>query len=101
MPQLQRLPPGETIHPFFYESPTRFGFDEYDVASQGLISHHYAERDGMFGPRSIPFRYVWPSELDLMAQLAGMRRRERWSGWQREPFTSESKKLVGVWEKPR
>ena len=101
MPQLQRLPPGQTIHPFFYKSPTRFGFDEYDLANQGLISHHYAERDGMFGPRSAPFRYVWPSELDLMAQLAGMRRRERWSGWQREPFTSESEKLVGVWEKPR
>ncbi|MEX0675273.1 MAG: class I SAM-dependent methyltransferase [Gaiellaceae bacterium] len=101
LPQLQRLPPGQTIHPFFYESPTRFGFDEYDLPDQGLISHHYAERDGMFGPWSVPFRYVWPSELDLMAQLAGMRRRERWSGWRQEPFTSESEKLVGVWEKPR
>jgi SAM-dependent methyltransferase len=100
MPQLQKLPAGQTIHPFFYESPTRFGFDEYDVANQGLISHHYAEREGTFGPWSIPFRYVWPSELDLMARLAGMRRRERWSGWRREPFTSETEKLVGVWEKP-
>jgi SAM-dependent methyltransferase len=100
MPQTQRLPPGQTIHPFFYESPTRFGLDEYDVANQGLISHHYAERDRTFRHRSIPFRYVWPSELDLMARLAGMRPRERWSGWRREPFTSESEKLVGVWEKP-
>ena len=48
---------------------------------------------------SIPFRYVWPAELDLMAQLAGMRPRERWSGWHGEPFTSESERLVGVWEK--
>jgi SAM-dependent methyltransferase len=101
MPQLRRLPPGETIRPFFYESPTRFGLDEYDLANQGLISHHYAERNGMFGPSSAPFRYVWPSELDLMARLAGMTLRERWSGWQREPFMSESEKLVGVWEKPR
>ena len=100
VPQLQRLPAGQTIYPFSFESPTRFGLDEYDVANQGLISHHYAERDGTFGPRSIPFRYVWPSELDLMARLAGMRRRERWSGWRREPFTSDSEKLVGVWEKP-
>jgi hypothetical protein len=53
-----------------------------------------------FEPRSIPFRYVWPSELDLRARLAGMRRREHWSGWSREPFTSESERLVGVWEEP-
>jgi hypothetical protein len=100
LPALRRLPPGETIQPFFFESPTRFGFDEYDVANQGLISHHYGVRDGTFAPWSIPFRYVWPAELDLMARLAGMRPRERWSGWRREPFTSESGKLVGVWEKP-
>ena len=49
--------------------------------------------------RSIPFRYVWPAELDLMARLAGMTLRERWSGWKREPFTSESTKHVSVWEK--
>jgi SAM-dependent methyltransferase len=100
VPQLQRLPPGETIHAFSFESPTRFGFDEFDIANQGLVSHHYNVRDGSFGPRSIPFRYVWPSELDLMARLAGMRSRERWSGWRHQPFTSESGTLVGVWEKP-
>ena len=48
----------------------------------------------------MPFRYVWPAELDLMARLAGMTLRERWSGWKREPFTSTSEKLVAVWEKP-
>ena len=100
LPRLYRLSPGQTIQPSYYETSTLFGLDEYDLANQGLISHHYADRDGMFGPRSIPFRYVWPAELDLMACLAGMRRRERWSGWRREPFTSESDKLVGVWEKP-
>jgi SAM-dependent methyltransferase len=100
LPRLHRLPPGQTIDPFYYETSTLFGLDEYDFADQALISHHYADRDGTFGPRSIPFRYVWPSELDLMARLAGMQRRERWSGWRREPFTSESEKLVGVWEKP-
>jgi SAM-dependent methyltransferase len=99
IPQLQRLPVGQTIHPFSYESPTRFGLDEYDLANQGLISHHYAEYDRTFGVSSIPFRYVWPSELDLMARLAGMRRRDRWGGWRREPFTSESTMFVGVWEK--
>ena len=48
----------------------------------------------------MPFRYVWPAELDLMAQLAGMRLRDRWEGWDRQPFTSESSQLVSVWEKP-
>jgi SAM-dependent methyltransferase len=100
LPDLQRLPFGDTIHPFRF-SETRVGLDEYDVANQGLISHHYREVDGTFEKLSIPFRYVWPAELDLMARLAGMRLRERWSGWKREPFTSTSEKLVGVWEKPK
>ena len=98
MPDLQRLPRGETFRPF-HVGATHLGFDEIDVANQGLISHHYTLRDGTMKAASAPFRYVWPSELDLMAQLAGMRPRERWSGWKREPFTSESEKLVGVWEK--
>jgi hypothetical protein len=56
--------------------------------------------DGRFELVSVPFRYVWPAELDLMAELAGMQLRERWSGWLREPFTSASGKHVSVWEKP-
>jgi SAM-dependent methyltransferase len=98
VPELRRLPRGETFVPFDV-SPTHLGFDEYDVASQGLISHHYSVVDGKLELNSVPFRYVWPSELDLMARLAGMTLRERWSGWKREPFTSESTKHVSVWEK--
>ncbi|MDQ3672437.1 MAG: methyltransferase domain-containing protein [Actinomycetota bacterium] len=100
VPDLQRLPPGETLLPL-YVGETRWGYDELDVASQGLISHHFAVVDGQLERNSIPFRYAWPAELDLMAELAGMRLRERWSGWKREPFTSESRKHVSVWEKPR
>jgi SAM-dependent methyltransferase len=100
IPQLQRLPPGDTYQAFDV-SPTHLGIDEYDVASQGLISHHYSLVDGELEVVSMPFRYVWPSELDLMARLAGLTRRERWSGWKREPFTSESRMHVSVWEKPR
>jgi SAM-dependent methyltransferase len=99
VPGLQRLPPGETVRAFNVRA-TRLGFDEYDVASQGLISHHYSVVDGKLEVFSVPFRYVWPSELDLMALLAGMTLRERWSGWKREPFTSDSTKHVSVWEKP-
>ena len=99
IPGLQRLPPGETMQ-VFYVSETGWGFDEYDVARQGLTSHHFEIVDGRVERLSVPFRYAWPSELDLMAELAGMRLRERWSGWEREPFTSDSRKHVSVWEKP-
>jgi SAM-dependent methyltransferase len=97
VPQLQRLPPGETVRAFDV-SPTRLGFDEYHVASQGLISHHYRDVDGKLDVVSIPFRYVWPSELDVMARLAGMTLRERWGGWKREPFTNDSAVHISVWE---
>jgi SAM-dependent methyltransferase len=98
VPELRRLPRGETFVPFDV-SPTHLGLDEYDVASQGLISHHYSVVDGKLELNSVPFRYVWPAELDLMARLARMTLRERWSGWKREPFTSDSTKHVSVWEK--
>lgn len=99
VPDLQRLPPGETVRPF-HVSDTRWGFDEYDVAAQGLISHHLEVVDGAVHQQSVPFRYVWPAELDLMAQLAGMTLTDRWSGWDRAPFTSDSRRHVSVWRKP-
>ena len=99
VPALQRLPPGETIRPFAV-TPAHLGFDEYEVATQIAISHHYWMLDGRLDARSVPFRYVWPAELDLMARLAGMTLEERWSGWRREPFTSDSTQHVSVWEKP-
>ncbi len=98
VPALQRLPPGERIRAFTV-TPTRFGFDELDIATQGGVSHHYWLADGRGGVFSMPYRYVWPSELDLMARIAGMSLRERWSDWNREPFTSDSTKHVSVWEK--
>jgi SAM-dependent methyltransferase len=100
LPDLQRLPPGETIRPWEI-SEARLGFDEYDVANQRLVSHHVAFGEADSAERfSMPFRYVWPAELDLMAELAGMRLLERWADWRREPFTGESRKHVSVWEKP-
>jgi SAM-dependent methyltransferase len=100
VPRLRRLPPGETLQ-LIDVSPTHVGFDEYDVARQGLVSHHYWIEGDKVELRSPPFRYVWPSELDLMAQLAGMTLRERYAGWKGEPFTSESEKHVSVWERPK
>jgi len=99
LPLLRRLPPGDRFR-VFDASETHWGIDEYDVAKQGLVSHHFTVVDGKIELASIPFRYTWPAELDLMAQLAGMSLRERWSGWKREPFTNDSEKHVSVWEKP-
>jgi SAM-dependent methyltransferase len=97
VPALQRLAPGDTVLAFDV-GPTHLGFDEFDVASQGLVSHHYSLGDGRLEVVSVPFRYVWPSELDLMARLAGMTLCERWADWRREPFTSAATKHVSVWQ---
>ncbi|HEY2542428.1 MAG TPA: class I SAM-dependent methyltransferase [Gaiellaceae bacterium] len=80
-------------------SDTHIGVDEYDLDSQRLVSHHFSFRDGIWRRASVSFRAVSPDELDLMARLAGMRLRERWSDWDRAPFTAESTKHVSVWEK--
>jgi SAM-dependent methyltransferase len=98
VPDLRRLPPGERFV-VFDGGPDHWGVDEYDVVNQGLISHHFQRRADVFEPSSGPFRYVWPAELDLMAQLAGMELRERLAGWKHEPFTGESRQHVSVWEK--
>ena len=99
VPPWQRLPPGETIIPFDV-SPAHLGFDEVDMATQHSWSHHYWFVDGETKYFSAPFRNVWPSELDLMARLAGMALRERWSDWNREPFTSTSHSHISVWQTP-
>jgi SAM-dependent methyltransferase len=98
VPDLRRLPYGER-YVIFDLGETHWGIDEYDVLNQGLVSHHFQLLDDRIEKSSGPFRYVWPAELDLMAQLAGMELRERWSGWSREPFTSESTTHVSVWQK--
>ena len=100
MPDLRRLPEGATAVVFDI-GERHWGIDEYDVANQGLISHHFTVVDGRVEYGAWPFRYVWPAELDLMAEMAGLRLRERWSGWLREQFTSDSRKHISVWEKPR
>jgi hypothetical protein len=99
VPDLRRLPPGETVRPFAVTSDY-VGFDEYtDLVDQIVYSHHYRLVGDKLDVFSAPFRYVWPAELDLMATIAGMTLRERWSGWTREPFTGESRSHVSVWEK--
>ncbi|OXM63376.1 MULTISPECIES: class I SAM-dependent DNA methyltransferase [Amycolatopsis] len=99
VPALRQLPPGQTVVPFRVGA-TSWAYDVYDVATQAMSSNYVEVTGGRGAFRSIPFRYVWPAELDLMAELAGMRLRERWADWTREPFTGESRKHVSVWQKP-
>ena len=99
VPDLRRLPPGERVRAFNI-SQSRFGFDEYtDFTGQIVYSHHYWTDAGNLRSFSAPFRFVWPSELDLMARIANMTLHERWAGWRREPFTEESDSHVSVWKK--
>jgi hypothetical protein len=99
VPRLRRLPLGETFVPFDV-SADHVGVDEFDVVEQRLISHHYWVRNGEGRTFRSDHRYVWPAELDLMAQLAGMALAQRWSSWRRDPFTSESTSHVSVWQNP-
>ncbi len=98
VPALRRLPPGETVVPFAC-TPAHVGFEGYDVATQSSWSHHWWDENGRLETFSAPFRYVWPAELDLMARLAGLTLRERWENWHSQPFTSESRSHISVWEK--
>ena len=98
VPELRRLPPGQTVLPWRV-TPTHWAFDIYDTATQAMSSNYITVTGGRGEYRSIPFRYVWPSELDLMAQIAGMRLRDRWEDWNGRPFTGDSRRHVSVWEK--
>jgi SAM-dependent methyltransferase len=101
VPDLRRLPPGQTVRPFTV-SRDHLGFEEFTDMTEAQIaySHHYWVVGDKAEVFSAPYRYVWPSELDLMARLAGLTFRERWAGWTREPFTGDSPSHVSVWEKP-
>ena len=98
VPELQRLPLGQTVLPWRAD-PKGMSYYVYDVVNQGLSGQHYLLEDGGFRASPIEMRYTWPSELDLMARLAGMRLQHRWGGWQREPFTALSPSHVSVYEK--
>ena len=99
VPELQRLPLGQTVLPWRAD-PRGMSYYVYDVVNQGLSGQHYLLEDGAFRASPIEMRYAWPAELDLMARLAGMRLEHRWAGWGREPFTALSPAHVSVYRKP-
>lgn len=99
VPDLRRLSPGEDARVFSH-APGYVGYDRYtDLVAQQAVSHHFLANESGIAEVTTPYRYVWPSELDLMAALAGLALRDRWSGWDRSPFTGDSTSHVSVWEK--
>jgi SAM-dependent methyltransferase len=99
VPELQRLPLGQTVLPWRAD-PGAISYYVYDVVTQRLSGRHYYIEDDRIRPSPIEMRYAWPAELDLMARLAGMRLEHRWGGWARESFTGLSPSHVSVYVKP-
>ena len=98
VPELQRLPLGQTVLPWRAE-PGGISAYVYDVVTQRLSGQHHHFIDGRVETTPTEMRYAWPAELDLMARLAGMRLEHRWAGWGREPFTALSPSHVSVYER--
>ena len=100
VPQLRRFPPGQVAVPFDV-GDRHLGFDTYDLKTQSGTSHHYWPGDDGSARYGVSnFRYIWPAECDLMAQIAGMELEERVADWDCSPFTSDSESHVSVWRKP-
>jgi SAM-dependent methyltransferase len=99
VPALRLLPPGQRAVPFDVGDEC-WAYDLYDCATQSMTSNYVDDMDGRALLRSIPFRYVWPAELDLMARIAGLSLVERWEDWDHRPFTHESTRHVSVWRMP-
>ena len=98
VPQLRSFPQKDAARVFRLDRE-HVGIETIDdAAAQVAWSHHWMEVDGRLVRHSAPYRYVWPSELDLMARLAGLRLRDRWSGWNHEPFTADSPSQVAVYQ---
>lgn len=101
VPQLQRMAPGMQLAPMHFEDNGHLVFDTYDLATQECTSHHYRpQADGSARYGMGRFRYIWPPECDLMAQVAGLEFESRWAGWDRSPFSSSDPSHVSVWRKP-
>ncbi|MFK8032734.1 MAG: hypothetical protein AB8B94_01210 [Hyphomicrobiales bacterium] len=99
IPPIQQIPFGESKRAFDCSS-NHWGIDEFDITTQKYTSNHIWIEDGVQSQLSIPFRYTWPSELDLMARMVGFELEHRWGDWKQAPFTKSSRSHVSVWRKP-
>ena len=99
VPNLRHLPPGDDARVFAH-SQGYVGYDRYtDLVAQQAVSHHFIVGEEGCHETQTPFRYVYPSELDLMAKLAGMSLVARYAGWYKSAFTGDSTSHVSIWQK--
>ncbi|GIH59825.1 class I SAM-dependent methyltransferase [Microbispora siamensis] len=100
VPELRKLPPGQEAV-VWHREPGYIGLDTYDVLRQHLVSHHFRfDESGQARLFRSPHRYIWPAELDLMAQLAGFELEARHADWIGTEFTAESRSHVSVYRIP-
>ncbi|KMW58030.1 Methyltransferase SCO0408 [Candidatus Rhodobacter oscarellae] len=98
VPPLQKIPFGEDKL-VTDASDDHICIDAFDVVTQSYSSRHVWMQGQGARVSQIPFRYAWPAELDLMAQMAGMVLEHRWADWARAPFTAQSESHISVWRK--
>jgi SAM-dependent methyltransferase len=99
VPELRKLPPGQTATVFSSE-PGYIGLDTYDTLNQQVVSHHFTFDDSRQARLSrSPHRYIWPAELDLMGRLAGFELESRHADWSGAEFTADSRSHVSVYRK--
>ncbi|MFG3203598.1 class I SAM-dependent methyltransferase [Streptomyces sp. NPDC048192] len=103
VPELRTLPPGKEAT-VWRTDPGYIGLDTYDILNQRVVSHHF-HFDGGGGTQEArlyrsPHRYIWPSELDLMARLAGFDLESRHADWSGAEFTADSRSHVSVYRLP-
>lgn len=99
VPRPQEAAPGARSRVFTH-TPDHVGIETFDdPAGQIAWSHHWMAVGGRLVRHSAPYRYVWPSELDLMARLAGFRLQSRWADWRQSPFTADSARHITVYER--
>jgi SAM-dependent methyltransferase len=97
VPELRKLPPGQQATVWRAE-PGYIGLDTYDVLRQHVVSHHFTfDESGQARLLRSPHRYIWPAELDLMAELAGFGLETRHADWTGAAFTAESRSHVSVY----
>lgn len=101
VPELRKLPPGQTAV-VFHSEPGYIGLDTYDVLRQAVVSHHFRfDEHGQTRLFRTPHRYIWPAELDLMASLAGFELESRQADWVGSEFNTESTSHVSVYRLSR
>jgi SAM-dependent methyltransferase len=99
VPELRKLPPGQQATVWSCQ-PGYIGLDTYDVLQQRVVSHHFRFGEGKQAQLfRRPHRYIWPAELDLMAQLAGFELEARNGDWTGAEFTAESRSHISIYRR--